>query len=84
VEDHLLLWVGSHGPLQPGLEDPLAPPHAGCEFPPVEATVNIPAKALKDPPDTAKDIRRFIWQGLLLGILFMALMASLDWLLNLP
>jgi hypothetical protein len=46
--------------------------------------VNIPAKALKDPPDTEKDIRRFIWQGLLLGILFMALMAGLDWLLSLP
>jgi hypothetical protein len=47
--------------------------------------VNIPASARADqPPDTAKDIRRFIWQGLLLGVLFMALMAGLDWLLNLP
>jgi hypothetical protein len=46
--------------------------------------VNIPAKALKDPPDQPSDIRRFIWQGLLYGVLFMALMAGLDWLLNLP
>lgn len=46
--------------------------------------MNIPASARSDrPPDTQKDIRRFIWQGLLLGIIFMALVAGLDYLLSL-
>jgi hypothetical protein len=45
--------------------------------------VNIPAKALKDPPDQPSDIRRFIWQGLLLGVLWLTLWVGLDWLLNL-
>jgi hypothetical protein len=45
--------------------------------------VNIPRAALDHPPDRPEDIRRFIWQGLLLGIVFMALMAGLDYLLSL-
>jgi hypothetical protein len=42
--------------------------------------VNIPARVLKDPPDTGRDIRRFILQGFLLGVLWLALWVGLDYL----
>jgi hypothetical protein len=46
--------------------------------------VNIPAKALKDPPDMPRDIRRMLLLGVLYGVLFLAGFALVVNLLGLP
>jgi hypothetical protein len=46
--------------------------------------VNIPASAQAEPPETSRDIWRFIWLGLLYGVLFVAGFALMVHLLGLP
>lgn len=46
--------------------------------------MNIPASAQAEPPDTPRDIRRFILLGLLYGVAFLIGVALLIRLLGLP
>jgi hypothetical protein len=46
--------------------------------------VNIPASAQAEPPETQHDVWRFIWLGLLYGVVFLAVCAGIVRLLGLP
>jgi hypothetical protein len=46
--------------------------------------MNIPASAQADPPETSRDIWRFIWLGLFYGVVFLAVCAGIVGLLGLP